>query len=387
MLDYKPNLTTLAQPKKNQAMKILVAMLLIAASVFTGQAQSIEKVDINETSMRQYLDAGSTDPVEGIYKIVSGTHYKLAIKKRDYKYIVVILESDDKIWKPGMVKAYLEESSIQGVFSAKWFLANKKSHETIAKLEDQVYFTISLPSGKYSTAKYYFLKLYPQAILTSKGEQKSSKGISGSGFFVSKSGLIATNAHVVDGAKKVEIYVTTDNGNITYNAKLRLIDNINDVALLQIDDVKFTSLSELPYGIDNKAVIGEKAFTIGYPLNDIMGTNYKVTDGIISAITGMEDDIRFYQITVPLQPGNSGGPLFNNSGNVIGITTAKLQSRNAGTSIENVNYAIKSTYLTGLINMIPEEETGILNDNQSSLLLQEKVKILKDYVCLIKILE
>ncbi|MGI8892448.1 MAG: S1C family serine protease, partial [Bacteroidia bacterium] len=334
-------------------MRYLLSLLFILPlTLSVAIAQTVEKVSENEGTMRAYLDSVSTDPVEGIYKILSGTHYKIAIKKRDYKYIAIILESEDKLWKPGMVKAHIEESSIKGVFSVKWLLGNKTPYETIGKLEDQVYFTLSLPTGKYSSSKYYFLKLYPQVTLTAKGDPKSSKGISGSGFFVSKTGLIATNAHVVEGAKKMEVFVTTDNGSITYKAKLKLIDNMNDVAIIQIDDEQFKHLLELPYGIADRADIGEKAFTIGYPLNDIMGSNYKVTDGIISAVSGIEDDIRFYQVTVPLQPGNSGGPLFNNNGNIIGITTSKLNSNKVGTTIENVNYAIKSTYLSGLINMI-----------------------------------
>ena len=97
----------------------------------------------------------------------------------------------------------------------------------------------------------------------------------------------------------------------------------------------------------------EKVFTIGYPLNDVMGSNYKVTDGIISSKSGIEDDVRYYQISVPLQPGNSGGPLFNKDGNIIGITSARLNSQAVGTQVENVNYAIKSSYLLNLYNMLP----------------------------------
>ena len=94
--------------------------------------------------------------------------------------------------------------------------------------------------------------------------------------------------------------------------------------------------------------VGEDVFTIGYPMNSVMGNNYKVTNGIISSLSGMSDDIRYMQISVPLQPGNSGGPLFNKNGNIMGITSAKLNGKAIGTSIENVSYAIKAIYL---INM------------------------------------
>jgi S1-C subfamily serine protease len=116
-----------------------------------------------------------------------------------------------------------------------------------------------------------------------------------------------------------------------------------------------------------------------------MGTNYKVTDGIISSKSGIADDVRYYQISVPVQPGNSGGPLFNKDGNIIGITSAKLNSKAVGTSIENVNYAVKISYLLNLYNMLPNSNQS---ENPSQLAgkeLQEQVKTLKNYVCLIKI--
>jgi len=116
-----------------------------------------------------------------------------------------------------------------------------------------------------------------------------------------------------------------------------------------------------------------------------MGTNYKVTDGIISSVSGIDDDMRYYQISVPLQPGNSGGPLFNNAGDVIGITSARLNSKAVRTDVENVNYAIKISYLLNLYNMLPNAEKLRTTPKQVEKELQDQVKILKNYVCLIKV--
>ena len=116
-----------------------------------------------------------------------------------------------------------------------------------------------------------------------------------------------------------------------------------------------------------------------------MGTNYKVNDGIISAKSGIADDVRYYQISVPLQPGNSGGPLFDKSGNIIGITSAKLNSKAVGTEVENVNYAIKSSYLINLYNMLPDAKPISSSNVLASKELQDQVKVLKNYVCLIKV--
>ena len=208
---------------------------------------------------------------------------------------------------------------------------------------------------------------------------------SGSGFFITSDGIIAKNAHLVTNAESLEIQITNEIGNFEYSGKILLVDSKNDVALIKIDDDNFKGLSTIPYALVEKAEIGEKAFTIGYPLNDIMGTNYKVTDGIVSSISGVEDDIRYYQISVPLQPGNSGGPLFNNAGDVIGITSARLNSNAVGTDVENVNYAIKISYLLNLYNMLPNTVQLKTEPSESTKELRDQVKILKNYVCLIRV--
>ena len=178
--------------------------------------------------------------------------------------------------------------------------------------------------------------------------------------------------------------VTNEIGTIKYQAKLILIDNINDLAIIRIDDKSFGSLT-IPFELIDKAEIGEKVFTIGFPLNDLMGINYKVTDGIVSANSGVEDDIRYYQINVPLQPGNSGGPLFNSQGNIIGITSAKLSSEAAGLTVENVNYAVKATYLLSLMNMLPDKAVTLPDCKLIGKELKDQVKVLKNYVCLISV--
>lgn len=95
---------------------------------------------------------------------------------------------------------------------------------------------------------------------------------------------------------------------------------------------------------------------------------------IISAKSGIGDDVRYYQITIPIQPGNSGGPLFNSQGDIIGITSAKLNGKAIGIQIENVNYAIKSAYLINLINMLPNTEKTPNSNKVPLKELKEQVK-------------
>ncbi len=173
----------------------------------------------------------------------------------------------------------------------------------------------------------------------------------GSGILVSKDGVVANNAHVVKGGTTYEVSMSNELGSFDYNAKLLKTDYENDVALLQIDDQNFRGFRALPYKLNHKADVGEAVFTIGFPMSEVMGDNFKVTNGIVSSETGIKDDVRYYQISVPLQPGNSGGALFNSEGDVVGLTTSRLNEEAVGTSIENVNYAIKVAYVTNLLYM------------------------------------
>lgn len=349
---------------------------------------TVESTNETEESLKKYFDSNKLNNIEGIYKSYQNNNmgfYKFGVIKFGEKFKAIIIESDLMQWKLGEVKAYFESSSMNGLYSVKWLMGDKTSIETFASMENDAILSIDFKNQQTNENKQSkFIKMYPSS--TGEFSIKSDKSkASGSGFFISTNGIVATNAHVIEDASKIEMIIANEIGTYTYKAKVLLTDNKNDVALIQIDDENFKGLSALPYSLIEKTDVGEKVFTIGYPLNNIMGTNYKVTDGIISSKSGIADDVRYYQISVPVQPGNSGGPLFNKDGDIIGITSAKLNSRAVGTDVENVNYAIKITYLLNLYNMLPNSNQV---KNSSKLVgkeLQEQIKILKNYVCLIKI--
>ncbi len=348
----------------------------------------VERVEENESYFIQYYRDSLITPIEGIYKTMSNnsndSYYKLAIKKYGSMYKAILLETNYDVWKKGEVKAYFESSSIQGVYSVRWLRGDKNKQETIAKLENNTLITIQLKNENGNADPIQLIKMYPNT--EANTNEKKSRLTTGSGFFLTIDGLIATNAHVVEGSKKITIKVVGENGVKSYNTKLELKDSKNDVAILRIIDTSFKLLNSIPYSLIDNAEIGEKTFTIGFPLNDVMGTNFKVTDGIISSLSGIQDDIRYMQMTVPVQPGNSGGPLFNRDGDIIGITSAKLNPLAVGTTIENVNYAIKSSYLINLINMLPVINTGKKGENKiKGIELKEQIKVLKNYVCIVEV--
>ncbi len=349
----------------------------------------VESVSETEESLRQYFDSNKIDPLEGIYKSYQNElmgYYKVGIKKRGSAYIAIIIEADLKHWKKGEIKAYFEATSMRNIFSTTWVMGDKTKVETFATFENEGILSIELdaPSKEKKTSE--FIKLYPSVSNSSFSQPKSSTAkASGSGFVISPNGIIATNAHVIKESEKLEASFSNELGNFTYKVKLLLKDESNDIALLKIDDTEFKGFNEIPYTIDETTEIGEQVFTIGYPINSIMGDNYKVTNGIVSANTGIGDDIRFMQISVPLQPGNSGGPLFDKSGNIVGLATAKLNPEAVGVSIENVNYAIKASYLLNVLKMLPDKSIlptkSVLADKE----LKDQIKSLKNFVCLIRV--
>ena len=206
----------------------------------------------------------------------------------------------------------------------------------------------------------------------------------GSGFFINEKGYIATNYHVVDGANEIQVEYFQKGIKKALEAKVIVTDKQNDLAIIQIQDPSFVKLSSIPYVFNSSTRdVGTEVFALGYPISSVMGKEIKFTDGKISSKTGIQGDITVYQISVPIQPGNSGGPLFDIKGNLVGITSSALNKEYFNT--ENVNYAIKTSYLKNLIDVMPETITLPNNIEIYIKPVTEKIKILSDFVPLIKV--
>ena len=177
----------------------------------------------------------------------------------------------------------------------------------------------------------------------------------GTGFFVSNEGHFLTCYHVIKDARGIEI-ITFDRKRCT--GEVIQVDPANDLALLKVDIVsRGITLSE-----SSGLARGEEVLTLGYPLIELQGQGQKATFGRINSISGMQGDIRFIQIDVPIQPGNSGGPLMNKKGDVVGIVTSTINSLStlmtAGHAPQNVNYAVKSDYALPLIRTYVNGKTN-----------------------------
>lgn len=174
-----------------------------------------------------------------------------------------------------------------------------------------------------------------------KPNPEYSKGIStGTGFFISNDGYILTNSHVIEGSSNISIIL---NGK-SVPAILVDHDRSNDIALLKINE----SVEGLPIELKKKTKQGAEISVLGYPNIGLQGNEQKATFGFINANSGIQGDTRYFQISSPIQPGNSGSPMINEQGVVIGIASASLNQTAAikatGTLAQNVNYAVKIPY-------------------------------------------
>ena len=205
----------------------------------------------------------------------------------------------------------------------------------------------------------------------------------GSGFFISKSGYLATNYHVIEDASEIEVEYINNQKSYKYKAEVIQTDPSNDLAILKIKDPAFNDLSSIPYNVKTRSSdVGSSVFALGFPMAlSGMGKEIKFTDGKISSKTGFNGDIRTYQTTTPIQGGNSGGPLFDYKGNLVGINSAKISSSKA----DNVSYSIKSSYLNNLMDVLPESVSIPSDTSLSTKSLTDQIKVLSNYVVLIKV--
>jgi S1-C subfamily serine protease len=165
---------------------------------------------------------------------------------------------------------------------------------------------------------------------------------SGSGFFITEDGLFITNAHVVEDYTKIEVRGAAG----TKKATVLRVDKDKDLALLRVAEMNGATALRVA---TNNLSIGAQVFTIGYPLVDLQGAKPKFTDGKVSSVAGAHDDPDQMQISVAVQPGNSGGPLADANGDVVGVVVASLNEFEtvavAGSLPQMVNYAVKGSTL------------------------------------------
>jgi V8-like Glu-specific endopeptidase len=208
--------------------------------------------------------------------------------------------------------------------------------------------------------------------------KKEIKG-TGTAFLISSDGYLITNYHVIEDVTNFNNITIFDTQKRTsYKAKLIANDIRNDLALLKIEDEKFDTKTTVPYTISAQSPRpGDDVFVVGYPEANVLGIEPKFVDGKISALSGFQDDLSSYQLTTPVYPGNSGSPLFNKDGEIVGVINAKFKKG------DNVSYAIKKS---ALINLLETQSINLPNTNLlKNKPIQDKIDAIKKCVYLVVI--
>ena len=358
---------------------------------------SFNNSNTNLQSIKNYLSKNKLDKIEGIWSwsakmkfngnpVNNDNYATTAIIKdtsgRYGEFIVISINPSQKLKEDGGYKefdiiGYYNKTNIDGVYiyegvkrknelkgqpSSFNFVLEKSTFMS----SDQFFYSNNIPISYY----VYAMKTFPLDQKSSEKDSSSRFG-SGTGFLLNNNGYVATNYHVIKGAKKIEVY---NCDTIGFVAKTILIDSINDLAIIKIDK-KFKQ--NIPYKLEQNCNTGEKVFAIGFPEISTLGFNYKVTDGIISSQTGIKDNETSFQTTASIQHGNSGGPLFNEYGNIVGINSGGVPS------LSNVFYAVKIKYLRTLIKNSKLEILPIGNNSNSNKKLSQQVSNLNKFVFLI----
>ena len=200
----------------------------------------------------------------------------------------------------------------------------------------------------------------------------------GTGFLISTKGLIVTNAHVIENAQHIAVQ---SNDGKDYVVQVVKMDVSRDLAILKIVDTAFKAPSSIPYTIKKSAAdIAEPVYTLGYPRNDVV-----YGEGYLSAKTGYNGDTLTCQIAIAANPGNSGGPIINRNGEVVGVLSAKQ------TTAEGVVFATQSKYIINVLNELQKADTSYKNIKLPAATAlkgmdrTQQVKKIADYVFMVKV--
>jgi len=203
--------------------------------------------------------------------------------------------------------------------------------------------------------------------------------VAGSGFLLSPDGYLVTSNHLIREADSV--WVQSTKGDL-HKAKVVYANPAYDLAILQIrDDSSFRPKAALPYGFETgPSDLGERVFTLGFPRDELV-----YGEGYLSSRTGYRGDSTAYQVAISVNPGNSGGPLLDEKGNIVGIITAKQ------TALEGASFAVKSDYLFRAIAAIPTDSLKgspirmSRKNGLARLSRKEQIKLIQENVFMVKV--
>ena len=382
-----------------------IALILVSINLCDAQKTGYTSNFTSFQQIRSYYanNLSLLDPIEGEYDVEFSGEYITPLvhqylDRDNFKIWIVCNNSVFTIYTDdgGFRKSRL--LNMQSVGETNVYTFYYDSTPTRIYLQDLIHFKASLhlnnssantfrdaastaPSVNilpvYDCIKVYpTISMYSSAIRTHIEEETKPTLWTGTGFALTNN-YVVTNYHVIEEAKSISIQGINGNFNNKYGATVVATDKINDLAILKVNGVNIPN-ANIPYSVKTTtSEVGEDVFVLGYPLTSTMGDEIKLTTGVVSSKSGFQGDVSLYQISAPIQPGNSGGPLFDSKGNIIGVVSAKHRGA------ENVGYAIKASYLRNLMesaistNILPQA------NRISAQNLSGKVKAVKNFVFMI----
>jgi S1-C subfamily serine protease len=200
----------------------------------------------------------------------------------------------------------------------------------------------------------------PRGYETVRTEKVIEPTSSGTCFFVNGSGLAVTNYHVVEARENIKVF---DSEGESYDAEVVRKDPANDLISIKALGAQTAHLPFAPFG---EIESGQEVFTLGYPLTELLGEEVKFTDGVVSSTRGLGDNQNIFQMTVPIQPGNSGGPVVNYKGQIVGIATSQAGVETfvklTGAFPQSINWAVRSEYAQILTGIAPATPVSVSRD-------------------------
>ncbi|SDD80945.1 Trypsin-like peptidase domain-containing protein [Mucilaginibacter pineti] len=262
--------------------------------------------------------------------------------------------------------------AIFAILSTLFFTGKLNNHDSsLVQLRDEVSRIKTKTDNLDKKTNSFINQAHVKPKITNPGSFR------GTGFALSSNGYIATNYHVINNADS--IYVQNANGE-SFHAKVVYTEPQYDLAILQINDASFKDLGNVPYNFKRSfSDLGEGVYTFGYP-----GGEEVYGPGSLTASTGYSGDTTEYQVSIPVNPGNSGGPLIDDKGNIIGVISAKQ------TQVAGAAFAKKSAYLLKTIQNIPSDSlskslTLSTKNTLAGLSRPQQLKKLKNYVFMVKV--
>jgi S1-C subfamily serine protease len=343
-------------------MKTLSALVFFLLFISTAYAGGLKKIYMwveypKSANFRHGVSIKLNETV--VAKLIPGELVCIKVYG-DKKYKIAMLDDDDK------VLAETKSDTLKEDFSYMMGSARGKN-STVEKMALRDKQDFMATRAYFRTFDAFEDGLNDDPIETSYG----------SCFLISPEGYIVTNIHVVENHRSIKIKGIEGNFDKEYEAEVAAKDEKSDLAVLRLKDktVKFTTP---PYALRTQGVnTGEDISVLGYPLGPKLGDEIKLTTGVISAKSGYKGNAAEFQISAPAQPGNSGGPLFDAQGYIIGVVYAKVMGA------ENITYAVKAPFVQTLVATLPEAHISDKNTIESQNLPQ-RVAACSKYIYIIK---